>query len=1005
MTTENKATRPNFFLLLDLNPDAPWSDAVYEKALTSKRGRWGRDSTSGVGQSVLLAQKYLRLIPEIKRIMEDPKERTLEAVAARAALAEEKKKRQAEFEAQFAFLNAKTSIGQAELDKFIETFKDIFTAQQIRDRITVPIESEGASPSPPQLDPIMAKNIADRLAILHMASLYELLGPGSESSATLVLLSLADQKYIETAHRAHNEEDTAKKELAGYAKDVFKSEEMRKKYDETLRQESLNALLKRLDEIMSHTVEKEIHVGQVTLFLQDAQKAGWSREEALRRLREHARLHKWSMNVPTVDLRAEKIRCASCKELNDKGQNFCSFCNKPLFFDCPDCGEKVLCEYIACGKCGFPVGNHYYVKQLLEEIEAALKKGDLTEADKLVGEAERAWRPKKADTLAQRISEFRIRIDTEKQQSRQKQKEVSDLVTQKKFFAVRRLLRSSADVTFADQEMRRHTVEDTIAQAQALMKRAQAADVSIGERIDLCRQALLLCTDYQEARDLLTITPPPPPQNLRATIKGNIVNLSWDLVPLQGITYHIIRKNRTQPNNIKDGQKLNIVTERTYDDKTTEVGIPVYYAVYSECEKVLSQQGAFLARSVLLTQDVAHLVAKVSDHQVDLSWKLPPNVSSICIVRKEGKPPVSLQDGALLAELDSTQKRFLDRNVENEHIYHYAVYCQFKNQARNVITSHGVHVMASPETPPQVLNDIDIKEMKTSQGLELLISWKRPKKGNVVILKSSKPLTLHLGDVIEESELSQHGQRLEDRSESVKDSWTGSGIAYYTPVILVQKWAFIGATRRYTWVDNVGDLKSQNLGSAIRLHWLWPEQCEEVIVSFSPQDWPEPNDPLTTTRRVSRAAYDQFGYHDIKGTLNQDYYITVSAIIKYGDDAIPARELRITGRIISKVVFHYEIKSSTFFHKKHTLHITPRTSGTLPVLLLIGKRDRLPMNKFDGDLLYRIEPMIMNGEKVVVELPEKVLPPNTFGKLFLEDDDANEVVTIHQPDTQKLRLS
>lgn len=1008
-TTEGKATRPNFFILLDLNPDAPWSDAVYEKALIDKRSRWGRDSTAGVGSRVLQAQRYLRLIPEIKKVMEDPQERDREAVEARALLMQEKKQRQADFETRLAFLNAKTFIAQDELDKFIEEFKEIFTAQEITDRITVPIGTGTSTPLAPQLDPILAKNISDRLALLHMTSLYELFGSGAETLSTADLLNLADQKYLETVRRAHNEEDTAQKELAGYAKDIFKSEEMRKKYDETRKQEKITALLKKLDEVMSYTTEKHLHVGQVVLFLEDARKAGCKQEDALQRIQEHARSRKWSMDVPKVDSKAEKIRCAYCEHLNDPGQKFCSACKNGLFFICPDCGQSVLCEYIACGQCGFPVGNHYRVKLLIEEVELLVKKEHWTEAQALIHETEKLWRPQKADGLAQQIGTLKTTIDEKLQQIQRRQKDVSErsarLVAQKKFLEVRRLLQLNADVLFVDRETHSSMAENAIAQAQALMKRAQTEDISVDERIELCRQILVLCSDYEEARDLLTITPPPPPQNLRAQIKGQIVNLSWDLVPLNGITYHIIRKSRAQPNNLKDGQRLDTIAGQTYDDTTAEVGSPLYYAVYSECEQVFSQQGAFLTRSVLLTQDVTRLMAKGSNQRIELSWVSPRNVATIYIVRKENKPPASLQDGTLLTKLDGTQKRFIDHYVENDHRYYYALYCQFKNQEGKLVTSLGAHVMAHSEAPPQVITSIAIKELETTPNLELLITWQCPPKGDVVILKSREPLKLRAGDMIEEGELLQYGQRLEDRPDSVQDTWTVSGIAYYTPVILLQNWAYVGTTRRYCWVNNVRELTSQNLGSAIRLQWLWPEQCEEVVVSFSPQDWPEAGDPLTTTRRVSRATYDQLGYYDIKGTLNQEYYITVSAIVKFAGEYISSPSLRLQGRILSKIVFHYEIKNATFFHRRPTLHITPRTSCTLPALLLIGKRDRLPMNKSDGDVVQRIEPKdVMTGEKVVLALPERSFPPNTFGKLFLEDDGDHERVIIHQPDISKLRL-
>ena len=78
----------------------------------------------------------------------------------------------------------------------------------------------------------------------------------------------------------------------------------------------------------------------------------------------------------------------------------------------------------------------------------------------------------------------------------------------------------------------------------------------------------------------------------------------------------------------------------------------------------------------------------------------------------------------------------------------------------------------------------------------------------------------------------------------------------------------------------------------------------------------------------------------------------------------------------------------------------------LPALLLFSRRDRLPMRKAEGELVLRIEPLLVEqNQEVVVELPNTPFPPRTFGKLYLEDDDAYSMVRIDHPSLEKLRLS
>jgi hypothetical protein len=248
-------------------------------------------------------------------------------------------------------------------------------------------------------------------------------------------------------------------------------------------------------------------------------------------------------------------------------------------------------------------------------------------------------------------------------------------------------------------------------------------------------------------------------------------------------------------------------------------------------------------------------------------------------------------------------------------------------------------------------------------------------------------------------------QRLDTHSSTVTDIWTQSGVAYYTPVVLFQQMAYMGPSHRYTCVENVSNLRYQNLGSALRLQWIWPENCLEVRISYSSENWPQLNDPKATTRRLSRAEYDHLGYYDIRGTINHDYYIIVFVVIQQGNELMTAQGVRLHAQLVSRTVLTYEIKNSTMLSKRRTLHITTDTQRSLPTLLLISQYGQLPFRKTDGDIFWRIEPMRVGRKDLIVNLPATVLPARTFGKLFLEDDSLHSEFTIHHPGVDKLRLS
>src|SRR5437870_12312326 len=99
-------TTPNFFILLGLSPDERWDPAKFEQVYREKRIEWSRQS-SGVAKKALAAKKNLELLPEIRRVMEDPALREEQATAARAELASDKKAALERFEKEFAYINVK----------------------------------------------------------------------------------------------------------------------------------------------------------------------------------------------------------------------------------------------------------------------------------------------------------------------------------------------------------------------------------------------------------------------------------------------------------------------------------------------------------------------------------------------------------------------------------------------------------------------------------------------------------------------------------------------------------------------------------------------------------------------------------------------------------------------------------------------------------------------------------------------------------------------------------
>jgi hypothetical protein len=296
MTTPS--TRPNFFLLLALDPDEPWDPASYQKALQEKIRQWNRDSMS-IAKKALPAQANRALLPLIRQVMENPTLREQEADEARKLFASRYSIAQEQFEKQLMLLNMKEEVEPEEIDRFVKEFKHVIPATTIHKSITVKIRtSQQSAHTCEPLDASMTKNIVDRLEVLHMKTLYEFL-QCSPKSTTAMLLRAAQELYAQEVRQHPTAEVTASVELAGFAMNLFKTNEMRARYDKTLRQAALQQLLHDLANSLKRSPIKEVHPRQTLYFLKEATEAGWKEQEALEQLKEYGRTHHWCIMIPT----------------------------------------------------------------------------------------------------------------------------------------------------------------------------------------------------------------------------------------------------------------------------------------------------------------------------------------------------------------------------------------------------------------------------------------------------------------------------------------------------------------------------------------------------------------------------------------------------------------------------------------------------------------------------------------------------------------------------------
>ncbi len=1000
-----ETTHPNYFILLGLDPDAPWDAARFKAALQTKRSEWSRQS-AGVGAKAIAAQKNREMIPDIERVMGNQALREAEAAAARKERATAARDRSTIFDQQLALAEAKGYLEKGEFDKLVADFKDVLSEREIRRRLKVEVRvPTGPDPKTAhKLDRSVIKTVEQLLAQLGIPDLYQLLALKPNTPAE-VLCRAADQLYRDmTIRQPKDAEVTAKSELAGHAKDIFQSSDKRTEYNDSLLQQAMDALLKPLDESMSRPTDKTLHAGQVQIFLRDAAEKGWQNDPALAKLMEHARQRKWFVEVPTLTLTVQQ-RCGNCGVINPQQNQFCRKCNKPLLIQCPNCDQRVPSDEAGCNRCGFPVGNAFWVDEVLIECDGLLHREEIKTADERLRTVERAWTPKKADERVKKIRSYREKIQSLAQQQQKHLEQLRQMIDQHRFYSAQQYLAKLPARLAHEVAPYQKIISENLARTRELVKQAQSPASNNDRKAELCLQALKICADAADARALLSTIPPAPPGNVQAEVHGTVVSLSWDASLSRGVSYKIVCKGGSRPSSVTDGKLLGTITGHAYDDAQPENGIPLFYAVFSAYAEITSEQSTVLARPVLLARNVSRVTALVDNGLVDLRWQLPEHVHDVVVVRKSGSPPTSSRDGTPLSLTDKS--RLVDRTVQNDQRYYYGIYCLYQDYDQRLVSSSGVIKEATPETPPAIITELHIQSMHGPRGYDVRLNWTVPVKGQVMVLKTTRPSELKTYSSISKDELKRYGELLQGQANALTDRLNGTGIVYYTPVVIFQNNAYIGVMHRYVCVEDVTDLEFENLGNALRLQWTWPGNCQEALVCFGYAPWPTPNQATTNATRITRTEYEYHGHYDIHGETNTDYYIVVAAIIKHGNEEIVANGARLQARLASKVVLTYEIKQprGLFGPKQYMLHLSVRSPGQLPTLLLINKQGHLPIMKTEGDVFFRLQGPIPLDDNMVIPLPDKPRPPKTFAKLYLEDDKYYNEVIIHHPSEDKLRLS
>jgi hypothetical protein len=522
MTTTPGHPRPNFFILLGIAPDEPWDEVAYARALSEKRNLWSRQVQGIRIQDKAQAQRNLSSVREIEHVMRDPRAREAERLAALRHNEDEFHQRRAVIADQLSIRLTKGYLTEEEYEEVRGE-----EAVQADDSLRQILESAERRPGgqdgrgrdqQDRLDQPTWQALREHLRTVGQPDLYAALrtvAPGVDEAAPAErLLEAADDLYRKARNTANKNlpEVGAMQNLAGLARRIFGSPDLRSRHDASMRMQGLDALIERYESSMR--VARAIDSAQFERFLAEAAAQAIDVEAARSDLTTRFRKQGWAVEMPSAATEARLralVRCPRCSRLNAQDAEHCADCGRAMRGKCPRCAADVSGAERACQACGFPVGERDYAGYLVEQAEACLARNDVAGADQHATEARQLWpvpddRP---DALSDRQRAIRERIDDLRATRHKLIEQVNMLMEGRSYRAAARLLRAAV-AAHPDMAGPLRQCEEAIEDSDQRCREARSPGLSSEQRADLYEEALRLCTDNDDARRELSLIPLSP---------------------------------------------------------------------------------------------------------------------------------------------------------------------------------------------------------------------------------------------------------------------------------------------------------------------------------------------------------------------------------------------------------------------------------------------------------------------------------------------------------------
>jgi len=444
----------------------------------------------------------------------------------------------------------------------------------------------------------------------------------------------------------------------------------------------------------------------------------------------------------------------------------CPHCHQPLEVVCWNCGGQApfTAKKSTCPTCGATKEHRERFETIIKKLDILLPSTDVlaiqTELNNLkniLPDYKKASNSRLAKKVAEYETSVKKKVEIEETTGKTYQTDydkVQELTNLKKYMsassAVTTLKNKYSNYNVAKTDALATKITSEIAKARQLAERAKALAAQNNEdlAVEEVAKALSLCTDYEEAKQIIAKFPPKPVRNVTATIKENAANIAWIQERQQKLaTFTIIRKSGSAPTSSSDGTVVaSDLTINFFEDGTIVSDTPYFYAVFTS-RLGINSPIVCSPTSIITYFDVSNIRQTIIPGKISLQWDVPLNVSEVEVIKKKGlTPPTSNTDGQRLAVKNN--QSFEDGDYDRSG-NSYLFFCVYKNSQGAIKRSKGITRTFKAFEELKPLSNVKVEQKSATS---FIMNCERISSGKLGIFYSTQEISYNFNATLQLAE-------------------------------------------------------------------------------------------------------------------------------------------------------------------------------------------------------------------------------------------------------------